>query len=80
MNYFINKQIGRRILTRLRMMNMTSHELAERLNMPVKYVRSLMRGSVSLSIYSLARIEWILRIKLVDLWLNKEPEASATTA
>jgi transcriptional regulator with XRE-family HTH domain len=71
MNYFINKQIGQRILNSLRMRNMTAHDLAEGLNLPLKYVTRLLRGTVSLSLYTVARVEWFLRIKLMDLWLHK---------
>lgn len=78
MNHFINKQIGLRILNSLRMRNMTAHDLAEGLNLPLKYVMRLLRGTVSLSLYSLARIEWFLRIKLMDLWLHKDRDTSAS--
>jgi hypothetical protein len=38
----------------------------------------LLHGTVSLSLYTVARIEWFLRIKLMDLWLHKDRDTSAS--
>lgn len=80
MNYFINKQIGLRILNSLRTRNMTASDLADGLNLPLKYVVRLLQGTVSLSLYTVARIEWFLRIKLLDVWMGKDRDASTSTS
>jgi len=66
--------IALRVLARLRTMGMTPRELANHLGLSNQYVRNFLKGSAKLSLATIARLELLLHIHLMDIVLkDSEP-------